>query len=147
MNLAIISTKGMSTTPFYRRWCDMRQRCNNLNHPAFKHYGGRGITVCEDWAVFSNFYLDMFSTYAENLTLDRIDNSKGYSKNNCAWVSQKENCANRRSNNWVETPNGKMLITHAASLFDIDVALIRYRIRKNLPIDSVFSTPKCRGAK
>ena len=67
----------------YDCWVNMKQRCNNPNHPAYDRYGGRGISYHPDWEIFENFHQDMGDP-PEGLTLERVDNSKGYSKDNCA---------------------------------------------------------------
>lgn len=136
---------GMSKTPFYRVWLNMRARCNNENHTLYKYYGGRGISVCETWASFENFYADMFDGYAQGLQLDRIDNDKGYSKNNCRWVSAKTNNRNRRSNRRVITPIGEMTLIEASEKYGVDHSLISYRIRRGYSISDVFSSVDMRS--
>jgi hypothetical protein len=76
----------------------MMQRCGNPNNPQFKDYGGRGIAVCKRWKIFKNFLTDM-GVRPDGLTLDRIDNSKGYSPRNCKWATKQEQQRNMRSNN------------------------------------------------
>lgn len=88
----------LSGTPFYRSWFSMKSRCRNQNDTNYKRYGARGIDFDENWSSFANFYDDMFSTYSEWLTLDRIDNSKWYWKSNCRWSTYKEQARNKRSN-------------------------------------------------
>ncbi len=73
----------------------MKQRCTNPNHRAYKDYGGRGITVCEQWLQFHYFLRDM-GERPEGTTLDRIDNDKGYYKENCRWATGYEQGWNRR---------------------------------------------------
>jgi hypothetical protein len=73
----------------------MMDRCNNPNSDDYKDYGGRGISVCERWRDFINFFEDM-GERPKGLSLDRIDNSKGYSKDNCRYASLKEQVRNRR---------------------------------------------------
>jgi hypothetical protein len=63
---------------------------------SYERYGGRGITVCDRWKEFANFYDDMSPTYSDELTLDRTDNSKGYSPENCKWSTRKEQAMNTR---------------------------------------------------
>lgn len=91
-------THGMSKTRLYGIWHSMKMRCENENAQAYDSYGGRGVTVCERWSnSFEAFFNDMGSEYHEGLTLDRIDNDKGYYPENCRWVSMKTQCNNRRS--------------------------------------------------
>ena len=81
------------------RWRDMLHRCYNPQIPAYKDYGGRGITVCTEWFVFSNFYIDMSPEFSKELSLDRIDNNGNYSKGNCRWATQSLQNTNKRKPN------------------------------------------------
>lgn len=97
------TTHGMSGTRLYAVWKTMIQRCSNPNCDDYKYYGARGISVCEEWR---NSFLDFYTWasangYDENAlyqecTIDRIDNDKGYSPNNCRFVSQMVQIQNRR---------------------------------------------------
>jgi hypothetical protein len=89
---------GMNKTPEWNAWVNMRQRCLNPNHTNYKHYGGRGIKVCERWLDFDNFLADMGRKPDPELTLERIDNSKGYEPANCKWATMKEQSNNTRRN-------------------------------------------------
>jgi hypothetical protein len=81
-------------TPEYQTWNGMRQRCENPNHPAFPRYGGRGLTVSEDWKKFGNFIRDMGWRPDPTYSLDRINNDLGYFKGNCRWATGKQQQAN-----------------------------------------------------
>ena len=88
---------GKSKTPSYGIWRAMHDRCKNPKSHAWDLYGGRGITVCEEWGSFENFYADMGDVPA-GMSLDRKNNDKGYSPDNCRWASREEQGRNRRTN-------------------------------------------------
>ena len=92
------TSHGLRQHSTYRAWRAMLTRCTNPNHESYLNYGGRGITVCDRWKKFENFYADMQPTYEEGLTLDRKDSSQGYNPENCKWATWTEQARNRRSN-------------------------------------------------
>lgn len=80
----------------YHIWNQMKQRCNNKNYTNYEYYGARGITICEEWLDINNFINDMYPSYKEGLSIDRIDNNKGYSKDNCRWSDKSTQVRNTR---------------------------------------------------
>lgn len=90
---------GKSETALYRVWASMKARCLNPDEPAYPNYGGRGITVCEEWRdSFTAFYDWAIKDYRKGLTLDRMNVNGGYSPDNCRWVTRKEQARNKRNN-------------------------------------------------
>lgn len=95
-------THGKSNTRLYSIWKSMRQRCNNPNNKYYSDYGGRGIKVCDEWNLYSNFEKwAMENGYQEKAefgecTIDRIDNERGYEADNCRFVNLKVQANNRR---------------------------------------------------
>ena len=88
---------GQSRSRIYQCWADMKTRCLNKKHRWYAQYGGRGITVCDEWMRFEPFAEWAYSHgYAEDLTIDRIDNNKGYCPENCKWSTQQEQSLNKR---------------------------------------------------
>lgn len=85
---------GHTRTKVYAVWASMIARCSNPDHQAWKRYGGRGIKVCQRWHKFENFLTDMGQPPLKK-SLDRINNGKGYYKNNCRWASRKVQANNR----------------------------------------------------
>lgn len=134
-------THGMTEHPAYWVWRSMHDRCRLPTHQAWRNYGGRGITVTMEWETFQAFWRDMGPTYRPGLTLERVDNSKGYSAENCRWASYKEQARNTRENRMVDTPKGRMLVVEASEVSGIGVTTLLYRLDNDCPTARLFDPP------
>lgn len=132
----------------------MKSRCYSIKNNRYKYYGGRGITVCEEWLNkehvsgthncnkgFQSFKSWALSNgYADNLTLDRIDVNKGYSPENCRWVDYKVQCNNSRKNLFIEYEGEVKTLAEWAEHKNIPYYLLYERIYKlKQPLEKAFS--------
>lgn len=90
-------THALSNSRQYHIWQGMKTRCGNPNAINYNEYGGRGITYDPKWEIFEGFWEDMKPGYSDNLTIERIDSNRGYSKDNCKWVTYSEQNFHRRT--------------------------------------------------
>lgn len=106
----------------YGVWVNMKTRCYNKNVPGFRDYGGRGITVCDEWRDdFKAFYEWALSHgYREDLTIDRIENNKGYSPDNCRWITSAEQNRNKRNNIYYIYQNKKYCLREISRVIGIN---------------------------
>lgn len=125
----IETSHGMYGTPIYRLWLRMKQRCLNPNDRAYHHYGGRGIDVSNSWLSFDNFYSDM-GDKPNGMTLERVDNNRGYSKENCVWATRKQQARNRRTTKFYTLGNETKSIQEWANTIGISHESMRKRIEK-----------------
>ena len=94
---------GLATSPEYGIWTNIKTRCYNESTPYYKHYGGRGIGMCDEWYHdFNSFYRDMGTRPSIEHSVDRKDNNKGYSKDNCRWATNVEQANNKLTNVFYE---------------------------------------------
>lgn len=129
---------GGNGTKLYGVWHSMRDRCQRKAHHSYADYGGRGIKVCEAWRdyeVFKNWALT--HGYKEGLSLDRVDNNKGYSPENCRWATRKEQARNRRVNVVIE---GRCLAEWAEGA-KVTAQSISKRLAKGWSIREACDTP------
>lgn len=123
------TTHGMSKHPAFAVWRSMLARCTLPSHQAWRNYGGRGISVCEEWrASFEAFWRDMGPTYLHGLTLERKDNNTGYSASNCTWATPKRQANNTRRSRVIETPAGPMTVMQASEAYGVGYRTLLYRI-------------------
>lgn len=140
---------GMVGTRIYNIWKDMKRRCYCKTRKDYSRYGGRGITICDEWLHDFQAFFDwaMVNGYKDDLTIDRIDSNKGYSPDNCRWATIKEQDNNKR-NNRLLTYNGKtQTVTQWAEDLNINESTLRSRIDRGLTDEQVLTTPKGCGKK
>lgn len=146
MKQALISkantTHGMTSHAAYGVWHSMVQRCTEPSHPAWKNYGGRGIAVCERWAhSFENFWSDMGQTYQPGLDLDRRENNKGYSPENCRWVTRAENCRNTRRARLVPMWGRMVPVKELSEKSGVGYGTLLYRLDHGCPLNRLLDEP------
>lgn len=108
---------------------NMIQRCTNPKHPFWNTYGGRGISVCEEWRNQKAFRIwAMSNGYSDNLTIDRIDNDKGYFPDNCRWVTIKKNCNNRSTSHKVTAFGKTMSLLEWSEYLGISYNTLKKRV-------------------
>lgn len=133
-------THGMSHHPLYSVWFSMVGRCTNPKKPDYPRYGGRGITVCEQWMSFSNFYADM-GERPDGTSIDRIDNNKGYYPSNCRWASHTVQARNKNNNHIVEYNGEAHCVTEWAEITGITADAIHFRLKRGWSAEKTLTTP------
>ena len=134
---------GGGGTRLYRIWTNMRDRCNNANTPAYSDYGGRGICISDEWNDFEHFRAwALAHGYGDTLTIDRIDVNGNYCPENCRWVTQMDQCNNKRSNRLL-THNGETLtIAEWARRLNVNYFSLHDRItRLGWSAEKALTTP------
>ena len=126
--------------PEYGVWNAMLSRCYNPNTWNYERYGGRGITVCDEWFKFEGFYKDMGNKPFKGAEIDRIDNSKGYSKDNCCWVTRQHNTRNRRTACFIDGIHFPE-IRDICREIGINEETIHSRFRRGFTLDECLDLP------
>lgn len=128
------------TTPEYRAWAAMIGRCTNPNNNAAKDYSLRGITVSEQWLDFATFLKDMGPRPSPKHTLGRIDNDKGYCKENCRWETRTQQARNRRSNKYVLFRGEKICLAELAIRHNLSPQTLWKRLKRGWSLEEAIST-------
>lgn len=132
---------GKRKTKLYIVWCNMRNRCDCTGNKEYKNYGGRGISVCSDWYSFIAFMNWAFASgYSKGLTIDRIDNDKGYYPENCRWITRKEQANNKTNNHYITYRGETKTLKQWSESLNIPYYRLRSRINNcGFSIEEAFS--------
>lgn len=135
------STHRETHTRLYHIWKTMKQRCYYEKHINFRDYGGRGISVCEDWHQFESFRgWSLSNGYNDFLSIDRINVDGNYEPSNCRWATMKQQQNNRRSNSLITYNGETKTIQEWSELLGIKKTTLRYRLKfSNWDIKKVFT--------
>jgi hypothetical protein len=136
-----LTKHGKSKSKFYKVWQSMKTRCDNPNSNRFSYYGAKGVGYCIRWSIFENFYEDMHNDYKEGLTLDRIDGSKDYFKDNCHWVDYSAQNNNKSDNIKLLYHNKEYSPKEASIAFSISTTTIYNRRKKGWSDIRIIETP------
>lgn len=125
-------THRMSNTRIYKIWKCMKNRCLNPNADRYKYYGGKGISICNEWVSdFMSFYnWSMQNGYEENLSIDRKDVNGNYEPNNCRWITMKKQQSNTSRNRLIDIDGIKKTITEWSGFYNVNTKTIYSRLRR-----------------
>lgn len=121
---------GEEPQRLYNIWCGMKGRCNNPNAPKYPRYGARGIKVCKEWVSDFTAFRDwaLSHGYADNLSIDRIDNDGNYEPGNCRWVTNKQQSRNRSTNHMIEYQGKNISLMEYAEKTGMNYNTLKERI-------------------
>lgn len=143
-------THGLTGTRLYNIWCNMKERCYNSSVPAYENYGGRGITVCDEWkdgiVAFHNWAKD--NGYSDKLTLERLDVNKGYSPDNCTWITKGDQARNTRNSKHINLfGETKTISEWCRDSRTVGKDTFYKRIKQGMAPEEALTAPLMRGRK
>lgn len=128
--------------PEYGVWASMWSRCSNPNHPSWKTYGARGITVCEEWRSFERFFSDMGKRPTHRHTVERINNNLGYSPYNCRWALPYEQSRNSSRTRLVTRDGITLCLKDWCERLGISYLMVKQRVQAyNWPVERALTEP------
>lgn len=135
------STKhGQSGTRLYLIWNGMRQRCENPRDTTFHNYGGRGISVCNEWLNFNSFFMWAIANgYKDDLSIDRKDNNGNYEPGNCRWITLREQQRNKRTNRLITYDGKTMCLKDWENMLGFSRGLIANRLERGWSIKNAIN--------
>ena len=138
------TTHGMTGSRLYVCYNDMMSRCYRQKDTHYKAYGGRGITVCDEWKNDSKAFIDwaLANGYSDDLTIERIDVNGNYEPSNCMWIPMSEQYDNKRQNVMLGWNGERHNATYWSRVFGIPAATIRWRCKHGWSIERIFGLPE-----
>lgn len=136
------STHGKTNSPEYKVWCGIKRRCFNQADRSFPRYGGRGITMCDEWkSSFQAFLDDMGPRPSSGHSIDRIDNNAGYAKDNCQWANSSQQAGNRRDNLNLVAFGKTLSLSEWARQTGVKSPTIKQRLMRGWAVERAVSEP------
>lgn len=129
-------------TQLYNVWRNIKYRCTSKTCKVYKHYGGRGITMCNEWKNDYNSFYEWAITngYKRGLSIDRIDVNGNYEPSNCRWATQKQQSNNTRKNVYLNIDGEKLTITQLAEKKGIPLSTLYNRLSRGMNIEEALNT-------
>jgi hypothetical protein len=131
---------GKRESKVYQVWVDMIRRCNNPNRENYKDYGGRGISVCDEWMTFEGFYRDMGDP-PQGMSIERNDVNGNYEPSNCRWATIKEQQLNTTRSRFVVVDGEKLNVSTAAAKYGLSTTILKWRLDQGWPDDVAVKRP------
>lgn len=136
------TTHGESRSKLYKVWTDMKCRCDCITHHAYKLYGARGISVCQEWYDYDLFKKwALTNGYCNGLSIDRIDNDGNYCPSNCRWTTRKTQQNNNRGNHFVQFNGESLTIAELANKVGIRENTLRVRLCRGWTLEEAVMRP------
>lgn len=125
----MLGVSNVTNTRLYNIWKLMKRRCYNPKCKEFKNYGGRGISICEEWCNSFPLFAEwaLLNRYAENLCIERVENNEGYYPENCKWTTAKEQGSNKRNNVLVKIGNMVKTLAEWSRATKLPYSTLKYR--------------------
>ncbi len=139
------ATHRMRGAPEYGVWSGMKSRCSNPKDGNYTDYGGRGISVCDRWSLFENFFDDMGPRPSPRHSIDRRDNDGNYEPGNCRWATRKQQSRNRRCTRFLSHHGETLPVTEWAERFGLTGSLICRRLKMGWTTEDSLHKPRRRN--
>ena len=124
-------------SPTYHSWAGMKARCTNPKHRSYARYGGNNITLCDEWYNFNNFLKDM-GEKPKGTSIDRVDNTLGYFKENCRWATDRQQAINKRNTRYITFKGTTKTISEWSEITGIPVPSLSYRVHHGFIGDEII---------